>query len=350
MSASEIAVLFRVNAQSEVYEQALAEAGIPYLVRGGERFFARPEVRQAMIALRLAVGGDATAGDLPGTVREVLTPLGLLGRTAGRWRGAAALGVAAGAGRAGRGAGRAVPDADLRQYVGELEQRAEAQHPPTVEGVTLASLHAAKGLEWDAVFLVGLVEGTLPIQHADDDEAAVEEERRLLYVGVTRAREHLWLSWALARAAAAGADRRRSRFLYGLIPDDHPAARLAKSRGRDSRRDGSRRSAACAARRLVGTLPVKLGRCADCPSDVDEELLARLKSWRADQARALKVPPYVVFTDATLVAIAEQRPIDQAGLVSISGIGATKLNKFGPDVLALVQGGAAESLTLWSAG
>ena len=92
----------------------------------------------------------------------------------------------------------AVPDADLARYVRELEMRAESQHPPTVEGVTLASLHAAKGLEWDAVFLVGLVEGTLPIQHADTD-AAVEEERRLLYVGVTRAREHLHLSWALAR-------------------------------------------------------------------------------------------------------------------------------------------------------
>jgi DNA helicase-2/ATP-dependent DNA helicase PcrA len=94
---------------------------------------------------------------------------------------------------------------------------------------------------------------------------------------------------------------------------------------------------------LAGTLPVKLGRCADCPSDIDENLLARLKSWRQDQARALKVPVYVVFTDATLVAIAEQRPIDQAGLVSISGIGATKLNRFGAAVLSLVeQAGAAQ--------
>ena len=81
--------------------------------------------------------------------------------------------------------------------------RAEAQHPPTVEGVTLASLHAAKGLEWDAVFLVGLVDGTLPIQHADGDDAAIEEERRLLYVGVTRAREHL------CAVVGAGARRRR---------------------------------------------------------------------------------------------------------------------------------------------
>ena len=89
--------------------------------------------------------------------------------------------------------------ADLPRYCAELDMRAESQHPPTVEGVTLASLHAAKGLEWDAVFLVGLVEGTMPIQYADGDDATIEEERRLLYVGVTRAREHLWLSWALSR-------------------------------------------------------------------------------------------------------------------------------------------------------
>ncbi|HKN95784.1 MAG TPA: ATP-dependent DNA helicase UvrD2 [Pseudonocardiaceae bacterium] len=332
--ASEIAVLFRVNAQSEVYEQALSELGIPYLVRGGERFFARPEVRQAMIALRQAAAGEPPAGDLPATVRDVLVPLGLSdepptgGAARQRWESLLALVELA------EELAAVVAEANLTQYVAELEQRAEAQHPPTVEGVTLASLHAAKGLEWDAVFLVGIVEGTLPIQHADSDAAAVEEERRLLYVGVTRAREHLWLSWALARSPGGRRGRRRSRFLYGLIPEDHPAARVAAPR--EAR--GAPKCRQCGAP-LVGTLPVKLGRCADCPSDVDEDLLVRLKSWRADQARTLKVPPYVVFTDATLVAIAEQRPVDPAGLVSISGIGAAKLERFGTDVLALVREG-----------
>src|SRR5204863_1053914 len=114
------------------------------------------------------------------------------------------------------------PDATLDEFVADLAERADSQHAPPVEGVTLASLHAAKGLEWDAVFLVGLAEGTVPILHAGDDEAAIEEERRLFYVGVTRAREHLWLSWALARTPGARRNRRRSRFLYGLIPEDHP--------------------------------------------------------------------------------------------------------------------------------
>ena len=100
-----------------------------------------------------------------------------------------------------------------------------------MQGVTLASLHAAKGLEWDAVFLVGLVDGTLPIQHAEGDDDKIEEERRLLYVGITRARRRLSLSWALSRNAGGRRHRRRSRFLYGLIPEDHPAARVPTGRG-----------------------------------------------------------------------------------------------------------------------
>jgi DNA helicase-2/ATP-dependent DNA helicase PcrA len=333
--ASEIAVLYRVNAQSETYEQALAELDIPYLLRGGERFFARTEVRQATVALRAAAAAAPT-GELPKLVRELLEPLGLTadppagGAARERWESLLALVELA------EELASSVEGADLPQYVAELDMRARAQHPPTVEGVTLASLHAAKGLEWDAVFVVGLVEGTVPIQHADGNDAAVEEERRLLYVGVTRARRHLSLSWALARADGGRRHRRRSRFLYGLIPEEHPTARMARSR---QQRDGSAAAPRCrvCGGPLLEASAVKLGRCASCPADLDEDLLARLKDWRAKRARALKVPAYVVFTDATLMAIAEQRPLDIAGLVAIAGIGASKLDKFGTEVLSLLR-------------
>jgi DNA helicase-2/ATP-dependent DNA helicase PcrA len=333
--ASEIAVLYRVNAQSETYEQALSELDIPYLVRGGERFFARVEVRQATAALRTAAGGRPT-GELPKIVRDLLEPLGLTadppsgGAARERWGSLLAL-VELAEELAGT-----VEGADLVQYVAELDMRARAQHPPTVEGVTLASLHAAKGLEWDAVFLVGIVEGTVPIMHADGNDAAIEEERRLLYVGVTRARRHLSLSWALARAGGGRRNRRRSRFLYGLIPEDHPTSRPTRARQRDG--SATPRCRTCGGP-LLDAAAVKLGRCARCPADLDEELLARLREWRAKRARALKVPAYVVFTDATLVAIAEQRPLDPASLVSIAGIGAGKLDKFGTEVLALLRAG-----------
>jgi DNA helicase II / ATP-dependent DNA helicase PcrA len=334
---SEIAILFRVNAQSEVYEKALSDAEIPYQVRGGERFFARAEIRQAMATLRTAIARDTAAEDLPGTVRELLVEVGLTdeppagGSARERWESLIALVELA------EGLVATVPDADLRRYVAELDARAEAQHPPTVEGVTLASLHAAKGLEWDAVFLAGLVEGTLPIQHADTD-AAVEEERRLLYVGVTRAREHLHLSWALARAGGRRF-RRRSRFVYNLVPDGHPAALPSKvKQPQPPARQAATIKPQCrvCSSTLVSTMDIKLGRCSDCPSDVDENLLEQLKAWRSERARQLKVPAYVVFTDATLTAIAEQRPADESALVGISGIGATKIQKFGGDVLALI--------------
>lgn len=333
-TASEIAVLFRINAQSEAYEQALTEAGIPYLVRGGERFFSRTEVRQAMSALRVA-SGDPTGPDLVTAVRSALAKVGLTeqppagGAAKERWDALLAIVELA------EELASSVADADLPRFVAELDQRAAAQHPPTVEGVTLASLHAAKGLEWDAVFLVGLSEGTMPILHADGDEAAIEEERRLFYVGVTRAREHLSLSWSLSRTPGGRRNRRRSRFLYGLIPEDHPAARVARSQGKPSA-GVTARCRLCGGP-LLETMEVKLGRCSRCPSTVDEGLLEKLKTWRGERSRELKVPAFVVFTDATLMAIAEQRPTDDGALVSISGIGATKLERFGAEVLDVVR-------------
>ncbi|WP_410605848.1 ATP-dependent DNA helicase UvrD2 [Amycolatopsis sp. lyj-90] len=334
VAASEIAVLYRVNAQSEAYEQALAEVGIPYLVRGGERFFARAEVRQAMSALRMA-STDADTGELVTRVRSVLAKVGLTdqppagGAAKERWD--ALLSIV----ELAEELASTVEDADLPRFVAELEQRANAQHPPTVEGITLASLHAAKGLEWDAVFLVGLAEGTMPILHADGDDAAIEEERRLFYVGVTRAREHLSLSWALARTAGNRRNRRRSRFLYGLIPEDHPAARVARSQ--QPKQAGTKARCRVCGGPLLETLDIKLGRCSRCPSNVDEQLLEKLRSWRGERSRELKVPAFVVFTDATLVAIAEQRPTDDTALCAISGIGATKLERFGAEVLDVVR-------------
>jgi len=330
--ASEIAVLYRINAQSESFEQALSDAGIPYLVRGGERFFDRREVRQAMVSLRTAAA-DPPGGDLVTAVRSVLARVGLTqqppagGAARERWDALLALVEVA------EELAAAVEGAGLRRYVAELEQRAAAQHPPTVEGVTLASLHAAKGLEWDAVFLVGLAEGTLPIQHADGDQNAIEEERRLFYVGVTRAREHLWLSWSLSRHPGGRRHRRRSRFLYGLIPEYHPDARPTRAQ---SAKSGPKPRCRICERPLLDTMEIKLSRCRKCPSNLDADLLDRLREWRASRAKELKVPAFVVFTDATLVAIAEQRPADERELVAISGIGPSKVTRFGDDVLAVV--------------
>ena len=111
----------------------------------------------------------------------------------------------------------ATGEVTLADFVADLDRRAQEQHAPVAEGVTLATLHAAKGLEWDAVFLVGMHEGTMPIVYAEGP-VAVEEERRLLYVGMTRARKHLTVSWAVARNPGSRSSRKPSRFLTGLRP------------------------------------------------------------------------------------------------------------------------------------
>lgn len=341
--AAEIAVLYRINAQSEVHEQALTKLDIPYQVRGGEGFFTRTEVRQAVSALRQAAGRDdlpdAVGADLVTLVRAVLVPLGLTdtepsgAQARERWSSLSAL-VALTEEQLAQD-----PDLTLDGLLRELGLRAEARHPPVVQGVTLASLHAAKGLEWDAVFLVGLTDGTLPIQHvlgdanSAPDEAAIEEERRLLYVGVTRAREHLQMSWALSRNEGGRKSRRRSRFLHGLIPEDSPASRIAAPPQNAKKRPRCR----LCGKPLIGTTATMLGRCEGCPSNVDVELLDSLRSWRLEKSRELKVPAYVVFSDNTLTALAEQRPQDDRGLVAIPGIGAKKLEQFGEDVLGVIR-------------
>lgn len=309
--ASEIAVLYRTNAQSEGFEQALAAAGIGYLVRGGERFFARREVREAMVLLRGA--GRAVDPDtpMPEIVRDVLLSVGwserppaARGATRERWESMRAL-VALADELAARHA------ATLADLVAELDERASAQHAPTVEGVTLASLHAAKGLEWDAVFLAGMSEGLMPISLAETDEA-VAEERRLLYVGITRAREHLELSFARTRNPGGRASRRRTRFLDGLWPEDsgRRAAGNARNKG-----------------------PALTG-------EYDQALFERLRGWRAQVATETDKPAYTVLVDAALAAIAERRPGSMAELAQVKGIGPAKLDRFGPTLLALVAGRA----------
>ena len=304
VAPSRIAVLYRVNAQSENYEQALAAAQIPYALAGGERFFNRPEVRDALRLLRGAARStDAGSDALVPHVITVLsstgwttTPPSGTGAVRERWESLQALVVLA------EDLVAAEPSAGLAEFVAELEERAAAQHAPTVEGVTLATFHAAKGLEWEAVFLVGLTDGTLPIVHAQTP-AQVAEERRLLYVGITRAERVLAMSWATSRAVGGRGRRKPSRFLDPLRPASTPR-------------------------------PAKKRQVAPSGS-ADPQLFEALRSWRLDQAKEQKQPAFCVFTDATLEEIAARRPTSVSELLRVNGVGQSKLDKYGEAVLEI---------------
>lgn len=342
VAAAEIAVLYRVNSQSERIEAALGAHGIGYLVKGGEGFFERAEIKQAMTALRrLAAAGDTAADHSPVAVatriRAALHPVGLTeAEPAGeqakdRWRALSALAdlaeelssetADATTGEGFRGVGATVA---------ALSERAAARHAPTTNGVTLATLHAAKGLEWDAVFLIGAYEGNLPISHAiKRGPEAIEEERRLLYVGVTRARIHLYLSWAVTRNAGGRTRRTPSSFLRTVMPEELRTAQPPLP-------GQKKRSGACS--QCGGDVPREragFALCEDCASEDDYALFERLRQWRLNAAGEGK-PVYTVFSNETLALIARARPRTLRDLGRIKGVGSHKLDTYGDAVLVLI--------------
>ena len=205
--------------------------------------------------------------------------------------------------------------ASLADFVAELAERAATQNAPTVAGVTLSSLHAAKGLEWDAVFLVGVSEGLMPIS-LSTTEAEIEEEKRLLYVGVTRARKHLHISYARSRSAGGKGSRKYSRFLEGIWPQEAKAERSV------SKRQASKRTSELFA------------------AEQDAETVAlfeALKVWRKQLADEYSRPAYTVFADETLRSIAVVKPKTLKQLLLIRGVGKRRLETYGAQVLALVR-------------
>ena len=329
VKASEIAILYRINAQSEQFEQALADAGVVYQVRGGEGFFRRPEILEAIRVLIAATRRDDLPNDPVAVARAAFVELGLSAtepqgaQARERWQSLTALVDLI---------AQIVEDhegIDLPGVLGELHRRSENKHNPTMEGVTLATIHAAKGLEWDAVFLVGLTEKLLPINHAiKAGDEHVEEERRLFYVGITRAREHLALSWALAKTTGSRASRERTRFLDGVVPG------IEESQT-SNRRYRPRRCRVCSGQ-LSSPAEKVLGRHEWCEYEGDEDVFNALRAWRASVAKDSQVPAYVVFSDATLQAISEALPASEAELLDISGVGPSKLERYGAEVLQII--------------
>jgi DNA helicase-2/ATP-dependent DNA helicase PcrA len=209
--------------------------------------------------------------------------------------------------------------------------------------VTLCSFHRAKGLQWQAVWVCGLETGFVPIAYASSP-GSLAEERRLLYVALTRAERRLHCSWSNERRAASGAVLRRnpSPWLAVLAPhcsgtragDDvaspAEAISLAPS-GRD--------------RSFAGFLAMARGRLAPAPGASSPEASSpeasaavadELRQWRGRLARASGVPPHVLLHDSTLLALARSKPKSTEELLAVPGLGPVKVARFGPQILAVV--------------
>jgi DNA helicase II / ATP-dependent DNA helicase PcrA len=308
----EVAVLVRTNAQIPPFEEALAAAGIRYQVRG-ELFFRRTEVLRAIGVLRSRTARSAGGGLVDALEGIWFERFGFRrdeepdGEEA-RQRHASLVTLLGIAERVGDEAG-------IAGFLEEMGRRAAQEAEGTGGGVNLLTYHRAKGLEFDAVLLPAVEEGLLPIRQASTPPE-VAEERRLLYVGLTRARVHLWLSWAARRAGASGREQSRkpSRFLDDLVP---PGAGRVRPRA-------------------VASGMTRTGRAS---VRADGPLAEQLRAWRRKRAEADGVPAYVVFNDRTLAALSERQPRSRGELLAVEGIGPSKLDKYGDELLALLAPG-----------
>jgi DNA helicase-2/ATP-dependent DNA helicase PcrA len=301
----EMAILYRINARSERFEEALADAAIPFQVRDGA-FLRRPGPRATLVRLRRE--GQTTAP----VVEQVERVTAALGFDAGaepdseeeatRQSDLARLRALAGEFTEAR------PEGDMRQFLDELARRFSTEH--SGRGVNLMTYHRAKGLEFDAVFLPRLLDGELPFR-SGRSRAPVEEERRLLYVGITRAKRFLFVTWP------ADARNGRSPFVDELVGQPSPDA-WRPARGE--------------------TRATKAGPRSKAAAPTGDPRYDALRRWRRDRAEKDGVPAYVVFHDSTLADIASSRPRSLSDLRAITGVGPTKLERYGQEVLGILDG------------
>jgi len=299
-----VAVLFRTNAQAAPLGVALADRGVPVVTRGVDRFFQRSEIKEALNRLRSsrndtvndAVRALATSGARDAQAAESLATLVSLAEDFTDQCTAAGV----------------TPTVD--DFLAHVHERIRQEHAPTPFGVTLSTLHAAKGMEWATVYLIGCSEGLLPLDGSD-----IDEERRLCYVGMTRAQDVLRVSWAARRKESDSASRVASRFLNESCtavrapsgPGPTPAVSQPTARG-------PARCRVCG-RALVEGRDRMLMRCANCPASPNPKVEQRLREWRDHCASARGVPPFQVLTDAAITALAELQPASVERLLTIPG-------------------------------
>jgi DNA helicase-2/ATP-dependent DNA helicase PcrA len=389
---SDQAVLVRTNAQLAVFEEAFHAAKIPFRSRGGGRLLDQPEIKEAIAGMRRSRAAlNVQLADLEATLNlgdaelDDLEPIDAIGESDATASGFPASGstasefpasvtaaeatssssAAATPGSAVRGRiAPAGPSRDRAANLGELVRLgrefldlggdtsvgaftgwlvsalSSEGGSVSADAVDLATFHAAKGLEWDRVFIAGVEEGLVPIHYAKTEEAEAEEVR-LCYVAFTRARRELHLSWAARRTFGTKELRRKPsphldtvELAITMMRESGSTANLTEAiraeRSAIRSRQGEQRS------RRAGK-PGGAGAAANAMLDAEgQAVLTSLKKWRLDASRAANVPAFVIFNDATLIELAAKRPTNKSGLLAIPGIGAVKAERYSEELLALL--------------
>lgn len=316
---SSMAVLYRVNAMSAPFEESLGKAGIPYRVRGASAFLDRPEVKTVIDELR------KSAKTAPGRAfAEHLTDLVTDGRELSEDRREHVDAVAA------LGREYLAAEGSIGSVNGFLEYLRASLRGGDDGGlhddaVDLLTFHRAKGLEWDTVFVTGLERGLVPISHASGKPEALDEERRLLYVALSRAERYLHLSWAKERARG---NRMSSRTKSPYLGEIERA--LSDSPTPEPVTAGSPARGAAGARQRLAALDVGELAMSDRP------LYDALVTWRRELARAAAVPAYVILDNKALHGVATTRPRSTDALLALPGIGPVKLERYGAALLEVV--------------
>ncbi|MQB00896.1 MAG: AAA family ATPase [Actinobacteria bacterium] len=342
----DMAILYRVNFRSEDYEELLSAEGIPYQVTDGA-FLTRQAARQILARLR-----RSTATDVDDEVRRLADEAGYLVEIPD-----------------GLGDQEVTRQNDLARLVRLAQEFDDGTHTGTDfaqdlerrfggdgggRGVVLITFHRAKGLEWEAVFLPRLEEGEIPFKRSKTP-AAIAEERRLFYVGITRAKTHLMLTWANDGRRKASrfvgelrVSKDRSVPMHAEVAAEEIEARIGLEvelrggfSGAIDEIDGGgvyvEIKGGPLMRVAFGETVTAEGKTLALgpPSAADAEVLAALKEWRLERAKKDAVPAFVIFHDTTLQAIAETAPKTPEELAELPGIGPTKLERYGSEILAL---------------
>ena len=333
---SNFAVLTRTNAQALLFEEAFRAANIPHRVRGGGMFLSQPEIKQALVELRRSPGNVAFASrivDLEEMVTEALTA-GTTGAEGTNERAANLEGLVRLANEF-VGIDPMGSTTSFLQWVnGVITSRADE---PDRGGnlVEITTFHRAKGLEWPVVFVAGLERGYVPIGQADNQDAW-DEERRLLYVAVTRAEQELHCSWAKSRTfGSRTTSRTRSPWLDNIDAARNAAERPSDGDWRAQLRAMRERADAAKSAGVPGIRGTKNANI-QIGTNADPKVLEVLKKWRANKARATGVPAFVIFHDTTLAAVAEAQPDSHAGLLALPGVGSVKVDRYGDEVIAVL--------------